>query len=769
MPSRKPCGCDKHIVCAAHGKKYGFYSAGFSYSETERRHNDDDDEKLGLMQLDAAAPGDQDSSKSTAPASVPKRRWLNLHLQRPLHLHLHSQFHRCSAFIQQARQRLQPATTTTPASPQPEIDTCSCRRGSTGQASINAKDLHSESSSSSSLPRLSLHRPRNLSTCSTLSSSASVNIRPPQLHLRLKQSRSTKNQQRMILTNLPPCLFLEIISYLTPKDIIRCRALSSTLQQALLQFETSIALILDHFPRSREGRLLRERIARGEDVYLEQSFKWADVYARLARRYYYLGHAKPRTVTKIPVHQCMSCLRGVTPWNKVLSVNEKTMPVYDWEPMWTLDPDQGLLVYPTAKREFMARDLESGRTMTVPFPLRNRVVRRTRLKDGILVFEWHVLNSANPNSDGPYKHYTTSFDVKKKNQDNDWEISFRAEWNLHPAGSPMSHRARFFSTHNKTHYAVYIWEPLQSPWADGDPSESLAIWEFGLPTNTRASKDNNLCCERDPATGKGPLMVRDIRTSQMKDLRIAQDIAPSLRGLAMDSETWDQQTNSGCGHIFLIEEEHVWATGPHSNGEPPRQHTVKSVGVPVVGEGPIWLNECLGFCADSDFEAEYEVYPYDTEIDSLDAEELRRGESSKTVTRLGEGQTDWPGKSACWRHNEFPYITVSQVHDESAEIKILARQCFLLETISVHARPRLWVKGLDWHACSKDTRNDSLVEDEDWSVEEMINSHTEHMDQTEVPFQEGWWDELMGKRFICGDERWIVGEDTEGNVTILEF
>jgi hypothetical protein len=39
----------------------------------------------------------------------------------------------------------------------------------------------------------------------------------------------------------------------------------------------------------------------------------------------------------------------------------------------------------------------------------------------------------------------------------------------------------------------------------------------------------------------------------------------------------------------------------------------------------------------------------------------------------------------------------------------------------------------------------------------------------EAQFADDMWDELMGKGYMCGDERWLVGEDSMGDITILHF
>jgi len=39
----------------------------------------------------------------------------------------------------------------------------------------------------------------------------------------------------------------------------------------------------------------------------------------------------------------------------------------------------------------------------------------------------------------------------------------------------------------------------------------------------------------------------------------------------------------------------------------------------------------------------------------------------------------------------------------------------------------------------------------------------------EVQFLDSMWGELMAKGHIAGDERWIVGEDQKGYITVVRF
>lgn len=63
----------------------------------------------------------------------------------------------------------------------------------------------------------------------------------------------------------------------------------------------------------------------------------------------------------------------------------------------------------------------------------------------------------------------------------------------------------------------------------------------------------------------------------------------------------------------------------------------------------------------------------------------------------------------------------------------------------------------------------------DWSdmdIEALEGMH-ERLDgptrEGEVPFANNFWNSLLGKGYICGSERWVVGEDAVGDITIVYF
>jgi hypothetical protein len=557
----------------------------------------------------------------------------------------------------------------------------------------------------------------------------------------------------MNLLDLPYTIFLEIITYLSATETIRCRRLSTQAHQALTRQDLSVSLILTHFPRSLEGRLLRDRIREGTQS--GSTVDWAAVFARLARRYVHLGAATPWRSFKLETLRDTVRLRPVAIWSRFLRLDDRTAPFSHCDPVWTYDPAETLLVYPAPDGlGYQARDLETGEQVAVPFDLEGKVVRRVRLRDGVLVVEWceeeayHALNER----ERAHRHYATAYDVKRRGQRDAvlplrseagsnrrslsmWIITFRSEWKIHYLGLPLGDHDRFFSTHNATHYAVYIWQPGRSAWGEDDPLERLIIWELGKPSPYRPSRDPTEQHRPPPELG-GPRVIRRLVNYELDAWGIRQSDTPSLRGLSLDGCTWDEHTNSACGHVFLHVEDHRWSSGLHSSPNPPRLHSVKSTGIPLQGDGPRWVDDCggsgddgMGFCWRGP----------------------RPGKrSSEDVA--DEERESWPGRAPCWRHDDFPYLTVSEMFDPAAGVRISARHCFMLETLSVHVRPKLRVAGADWGGG-------------------FVGSGTriEGPDGDEVQFGDEWWCELLGKGVICGDERWIVGEDEEGDITVLQF
>ncbi|KAI6087843.1 hypothetical protein F4821DRAFT_235345 [Hypoxylon rubiginosum] len=534
------------------------------------------------------------------------------------------------------------------------------------------------------------------------------------------------------IADLPNDLFLLVTSYLSPQDCILCRRVSRAWLEAFGSADASWNFMRWHFARSREMRAAAEELGEKPD--------WPRIFAKVARRYYYLRAARPRLVEKIDVVQeAMTdnnkAFRAVSPWRRWLQWNENVATFQHRDPTWCYDG--GLLVYQEAVSErYVAYDLETRHRFSVPFDGADKTVRRLRLTCGVLVVEWcerepyHQLNDGVP----VHRHFATAFDVRRRKIESSasteftWDITFKSEWKIHFLGLPLNSHDRFFSTHTATHYALYLWQPNRSPWGEEDPLEQLTVWDIATPSPYRLSLDPTGVAKPGPGEA-GPNVVNRFTWRDLEFLGLRQRHTPSLREILLDEQ-----------NVYVHEEEHRWLAGQHSSLSPPRHHQVRCTGVPFVGAGPRWFDEC---CADGDVHMSF----------CPRAGSLARVSGGNTPTT-----TTWPGRAPCWRHEEFPYLTVSDAVDADAGVRVVARQCFMVEALSSFVLPKISVeekKGLENADGEKEEGDD---EDE---LDEQL--------QTEVRFADDMWWELLAKGRIAGDERWVVGEDRDGRVTIVRF
>lgn len=567
---------------------------------------------------------------------------------------------------------------------------------------------------------------------------------------------------------------------------------------------------------------------------------WTSTFALVASRYHHLRTATPRSLTKIRLGTTgpdKYRFYGVATWDRYLRLDDKTAPFHYPDPSWCYAQEEGLLVYHVHRDDiedsprnyiypWRLLDLETGEEVEVAFPHDDeRVVRRVRLTAGVLVFEWcerlayHQLNDR----EECHRHYITAFDLVRSEHDSssttEWETIQRAEWKLHFLGLPLNHTDRFFSTHTATHYAVYVWQPNRSPWGEDDPIESVIIWDMTSSTTP-------------------PRIIRRMTWPALAFYGVRQRGTPRLRCLGMDER-----------NLFFVEEEHRWAQGGHSSLSPPRVHLVRTTGVPVIPapvvevnpvttseqrpdtkdsfttpssedqeeeqivHGPHWLDKCgangdvnLSFCSRLDKPSSTSSSDGSPGIWNGSLPNTRKNPttfSHEIRAAIHAPSTRWPGWAPCWRHEEFPYLTVSEMVDFKAGVRVTARHCFMLETLSVHARPSLSVRrglgGVSSAAAS--SLASSVVQDGNDNVVEVTQSMNTRLNgklkatgksekkkrkdgersvrdddgedemggDEEVQFADEMWDRLLGKGYICGDERWLIGEDREGSVTIVRF
>ncbi|KAI8629269.1 hypothetical protein F5Y19DRAFT_485144 [Xylariaceae sp. FL1651] len=514
------------------------------------------------------------------------------------------------------------------------------------------------------------------------------------------------------LMDLPNDVFLLVISYLTPRESVLCRGVSRLWNTAFASDEVSWSLMKLHFPRVREMRNASKALDRPQ---------WGCIFPRVARRYLHLRSARPRLVEKIDVVQeaIQKGLRwGVEPWNRWLRWNDNTAIFQYRDPTWCLD--DGLLIYQeVVSGDYVAYDLETRHRFPVPFDGADKTVRRLRLAHGVLVIEWCEREPYHHSDDREtvHRHFATAFDVQRSSLPSPtdtprpWEVRLRSEWKIHFLGLPLNRHDRFFSAHTATHYALYLWQPNRSPWGEEDPLEQLTIWNISSPSAYRPSEDPTGV--RIPDTAQpGPAVIKRFTLQDLDFLGLRQHDTPTLREIVLDE-----------ANVYIHEEDHRWLAGLHSSLSLPRHHHVRCTGVPFSGLGPRWLDEC---CADGDVHMSF--CP-------------RAGSAARVGSPAATGRFDgtWPGWAPCWRHEEFPYLTVSDVVDAEAGVRIVARQCFVMEALSAFVLPKI-----------------SLEAD---PAEE----------EPEVRFTDDMWKQLLSKGKIAGDERWVVGEDTEGRVTVVRF
>ncbi|KAI1130431.1 hypothetical protein F5Y10DRAFT_235654 [Nemania abortiva] len=508
------------------------------------------------------------------------------------------------------------------------------------------------------------------------------------------------------LPGLPLDIFLLIVSYLSPTECVLYRRVSRSWNAALTNHEASRHLMRQNFPRVREMRTV---------VGAPDRSTYTHIFSKVARRYAYLRSARPREVERLEIHSdpngC-TVFRGFEPWRRWLRWNGNEAVFQHGDPSWSLD--DGLLVYMEEESgHYVAYDLETGRRFPVPFEGAGKIVRRIRLAERTLVIEWCEREPY----DGRllhdevviHRHFATAFDVRRPTESGladasgpcSWEIRFRCEW--HIPSLPLDSEGRAFSAHTATHYAGYFWEHAGPNANLRQPLERLAVWEIKDVQPYRPSEDPE--CVREPDTTQP--RARVIQVFNLDFLGIRQGSRPLLREILIDE-----------ANVYVHEEDHRWLVGPHSSASPPRHHYVRSIGIPFSGVFPRWVDEC---CIDDDIH-------------------LNFCPRAGSAARLGDSNgcdAAWPGRAPCWRHQDFPFLTVSEVVDATAGVRFAARQWFRMEAFSSFVLPRTELGDVD--------------------------------DTNEARFADNVWKRLLGKGNIAGDERWLVGEDQFYNITILRF
>lgn len=133
---------------------------------------------------------------------------------------------------------------------------------------------------------------------------------------------------------------------------------------------------------------------------------------------------------------------------------------------------------------------------------------------------------------------------------------------------------------------------------------------------------------------------------------------------------------------------------------------------------------------------------------------MRRRGRRRAIVLSGHADS-WPGRAPCWRHEEFPYLTVAQVVDAAAGTRVCGRRCFAMETVSATVGA-----GSD-----DDVRSGTLLNPE----ADTVGGDARAMGRGEVQFPDDMWRAVMSGAALAGDERWVIGENGAGNVSVVRF
>ncbi|CAG8009177.1 unnamed protein product [Penicillium salamii] len=383
---------------------------------------------------------------------------------------------------------------------------------------------------------------------------------------------------------LPSDIFWMILVYLGAEDIVRCRRVSRAWHAALTNPAILIPFLKREFPWTTEVKKLNSSSgSANQDSALE-------LFDRVASRCHSLERGKPRSVQTIQLCNNFGSTGDlewyqVQPWDSHSSQKKILVDRQFPEAFWTVEDN--LLVYPSAVHQCLVlRDLETDRQFMVPFIITGKVIRRVRLAKRLLVIEWaepkafHWLND----SDGVHRHFASSFDISK-NATNGWNIAPRNEWKIMFLGHPLSDRDRFFSSHNNTHYVIYIWQPNRSLYtADEDaPIESLFVWDISKESSYRPSLDPTGQL-RDPDTpDDSPHIVSRFSFRDLEFFGVRQRGCPRIQRLSITDDS----------RAIEISES---VTGHQAVPALPLSPSLMSVttSIPLAGHGPHWQRECEG-------------------------------------------------------------------------------------------------------------------------------------------------------------------------------
>ncbi|KAI9835204.1 MAG: hypothetical protein M1819_002574 [Sarea resinae] len=413
----------------------------------------------------------------------------------------------------------------------------------------------------------------------------------------------------MDLSDLPNDIFLLIIQYLPVQDVIRSRFVSKRWKAAFTNSQLMRDLLKRDYCNACEVRQVTEAGLLDEQLADHGQIDWVKLLDRVAARYQALLLAKPRVIERLPLYspqQQHSGRRlhfyGVAGWERHLEYLHHVFEFHHPEPFWAYD--DGLLAFPDmASGLYVLRDLASNSTIKIPFETEGKIMRRVRMKDRLLVFEWaeeypfHRLNE----TEEVHRHFATAYDIFPDGKDAssipilsgrgssiNWLIEYRNEWKTHFLGMPLNNKDRFFTAHTRTHHAIYTWQPNRSAWGEDEPLESLVVWDISSrspspsATQTRSRPDHEDSPSANPSgntkTNTGPHMIKILNFRDLAFYNVRQGPTPSLSHLDIDDD-----------QVYFREEDCAFLYGHQVGVHRGRLFSERVVAIPLVGDhGPAW-------------------------------------------------------------------------------------------------------------------------------------------------------------------------------------
>ena len=404
------------------------------------------------------------------------------------------------------------------------------------------------------------------------------------------------------IPDFPDDVFFLIFDYLQVWEVARCQLVSKSWQQAFSK-DAYLQKALRRYPFARELENIIHQLPESDNL---SQYDWRTPFNSIARRYFHVSHGKVRQVVrhKLAPSEQTGHYYHIGQWDyhesqpggrlyfenaASQSFRLTAKPHLFHATLWSYSG--GLLVFAPAQQPPCAKpteilallDLNTNQTFRVPFDISSKIIRNLRLHDRTLIVEWaerdpfHNLNDMEQVN----RHFASCFDVvpcgsSTGNGPERWDVKQRSEFKLHFLGLPLNSRDRFFSTHNRRYYAIYLFQPNRSMYSGDEdlPIESLFVWDISKASKYQPSQDPSGQFRPQDAS-EGPHIVARFPFNALEFLGIRQHSQIRLMSLSLDtasaSLTWRENV-CVAGQGYFDPAERLWCA--------------KTTSFPFLGEGP---------------------------------------------------------------------------------------------------------------------------------------------------------------------------------------